>query len=279
MFGSKEFMKQTIIFLDGQLLTANEKRLVQLLPWRLRGRGVFETILVLNGKIVFLRQHLGRLFEGLLFLKLKSPYSKRQLERILYWAVGVNAYTHARLRLTVWRDKKGPHTTVVVTSIAKRYPKSFKICVAAKRVKTASPAQRIKSIEYKFFADAYKAAQKRGCDESVILDKQGEVVEACRSNIFIVKRSVVYTPQLKSGCLNGIVRQVVLALAHRTGLKIKQTRLGLEDLCSADEIFLTSSIIGVMPVHRLRGQKEYKIKAGPTTVKIKRLYETSILEE
>jgi branched-chain amino acid aminotransferase len=87
--------------------------------------------------------------------------------------------------------------------------------------------------------------------EGIMLDAQGHVSEGTVSNIFAVKNNTLLTPQLDGGLLAGVTRARVLRLARRAGYKTIEKKIVPRDLFNADEIFLTSTLMGVMPVREL----------------------------
>ena len=113
-----------------------------------------------------------------------------------------------------------------------------------------SPLAGLKSACWAENLVALDHARRHGCDEVIFLNTAGHLCEAATANLFLVKNGVVLTPSLDSGCLPGVMREVVLGLAGEIGLPCAETVLMPEDLHSADEIFLTSSLRGPVPLSR-----------------------------
>lgn len=117
----------------------------------------------------------------------------------------------------------------------------------------------LKTANYWFNTDALAQARSREFDEALLCNDFGELVSACCANIFIVKDERILTPSRKSGCRAGVVREWVI-----NRRKVEERRLRREDATTADEIFLTNSWLGVMPVATLEGRP-----LGPRSIGMK----------
>ncbi len=107
----------------------------------------------------------------------------------------------------------------------------------------------LKTANYWFNADALAQARSRKFDEALLCNDLGELVSACCANVFLVKDDRILTPSRKSGCRAGVVREWVIQRR-----KVEERRLRREDAVNADEIFLTNSWLGVMPIATLEGR-------------------------
>ena len=105
-----------------------------------------------------------------------------------------------------------------------------------------------------------------------MLNRKGELVEASRANLFFVQGGVLYTPGISCGCLEGITRKFVLKIALPLGLICKTGRFDRRRLSCADEIFLTNSVRGVVPLTSLDGRPVAHGRPGPVTLKISKAY-------
>jgi len=93
-----------MIFLDGKMIEANDALIESLAPGVILGQGVFETMRYEHGGVCFLDLHLARLFNGLMVLDVRLPYSKKRLKQILFQVIEANVFNKARVRLAVWRE-------------------------------------------------------------------------------------------------------------------------------------------------------------------------------
>ncbi len=95
----------------------------------------------------------------------------------------------------------------------------------------------------------YERAHEQGFDEVVLLNERGEVAECTSANIFVAQGGQVYTPPISSGCLPGVTRAVLIEeVRPSSGLRVKEKTLLLNDLESADEVFITSTTRELLPV-------------------------------
>jgi branched-subunit amino acid aminotransferase/4-amino-4-deoxychorismate lyase len=282
MFGGGfwKMKKPLLIFLDGEWIPSNFVLEKALSPGILKGQGAFETMRAYHGKIFLLDNHLRRLQQGLKILHLKSSYSISRIKALLRQILKENNLRSARVRLAVWQEKGHMRISLVAAPYKplsrQKYRRGFKVMISSVRLNQTSAKSDLKSIRYENFLKAYQEAVKKNCDEAILLNKKGKIVEGSRTNVCWVKDGKIYTPPLSTGCLSGITRQVVFKIAKKIKFKIAEKNAILADLISADEIFLTNSIIEIMPVTQLDGTLVVHGRPGPVTQKIARAYRASI---
>ena len=119
-------------------------------------------------------------------------------------------------------------------------------------------------------------AHREGYDEVVLLNERGEVSECTAANIFALKDDKVVTPPLSSGCLEGVTRGVLMEIASDAGTSVAEQTLRLEDLYSADEVFVTSTNRNVIGVKEIGGRDVGGGKIGPVTKKLDEVFEAYI---
>ncbi len=115
---------------------------------------------------------------------------------------------------------------------------------------------------------AIREAQSRGAEEAILLNHDGDVAEGASSNIFAVRGGTVVTPPVDAGILSGITREIVIDLCPDVGVPVREERLPPEDLRSADEAFLTSSVRDVLPITTVDGRPVGSGRAGPISTKL-----------
>jgi len=229
------------IYLDGQYLKVNPQIIKAFTPGVFKAKGVFETMLGINGELIDTDLHFKRLRAGLKFLGIRLPAINPS---VLRQVLRRNHLICARVRLMVWQE----HVMVV----ALPYKVSQKAIYRVGLVKTSRPANKrladVKSLDYELFAKAYSSARTQGLDEVLLLNRHGYIFEASRANIFWVKDKVLYTPPLSSGCLNGITRQQVIKQAKDLKITVKEKNLTPEILKKADGAFITNSLLGIQSI-------------------------------
>ena len=143
----------------------------------------------------------------------------------------------------------------------------YRACIAAQKfVKT--PERRFKSLNYGFYTRQLEKAQARKFHEALLFNRKGHCVEGCTTNVFFVKRKVLYTPSLQTGCLDGIMRHNVINAAIRLGICVRRGFFSLENLERSDEAFVTNSLIRVVPLISLGTKPIGNRQVGPLTTQI-----------
>jgi len=231
------------------------------------GFGVFETIKVRNGKIIFPAEHWRRLTESLAVLKMSTAYEFEKIESICTELISANAVDNGYIKIMCAQADDGKAGIVICTGTKvykAEYERGFKVCLAASPKNELSPLSFIKSLNYAENIIQRQAAQAKGCDEALFVNTKGEVCECCSSNIFWVKDGTVFTPAVACGLLPGIVRGKVLALLHETGIPFVEGKFCPAEIETADEVFLTNSLMDILPVSMFCGKKFNLAEPGLT---------------
>ena len=222
------------------------------------GDALFETIKCINGTPLFLDSHLQRLYASMEVLEfnwndqlLKSVINedaKRLLAR--------NRFNEgARLRITVFRNEGGRYTpaTNEVSVVIETWLdiNEYQLNIEGKSLgvfeeifKPIHAFSGLKSANALLFVKAGIAKIKQEVDDVIVLNSKGLVCETVSSNIFMVIHNRLVTPPLSEGCLPGIMRQNVLALAGTLGMEVLETPIGINALEQAEEVFTTNAISG-----------------------------------
>lgn len=239
------------------------------------GDSVFETIKVLDNKVLFLEDHYFRLMASMRICRMEIPmnftmeYFESQIVNLVQALNIANSY---RVRFSVYRDSEGFYLpkSRKVKFIVTASPLNFELYVLGKEnyevelfkdfyiskqlLSTLKTNNKMIQITGSIFAD------ENGYDNCLILNDEKNVVEALQSNLFMKTGNVVVTPPVSDGCLNGIMRKQVLEILKKTeGIVAKETSISPFDLQKADELFLTNVISGIQPITKYR-KKEYGIE-------------------
>ena len=260
----------TKIFLDHKLIDADQALIISLTPGVLRAKGAFETMRFERGKILALEAHLKRLFKCLRLQKIRSPYSMNQSKELILSIPKTNSRHSAGIRLMVWQDNRRVRVAIVSQSITS-LSRGFRAAVS-KIIRPKTKLSHLKSLDYFCFRRAFLEAKRRGYDEAILLNREGNVVEGSRTNIFFVKNSILFTPALRSGCLNGITRQIILQIARQNKIPCRNVVTELSALLKADEAFLTNSLRGVIPLLEVNHRRIGKEKSGLLTQRLCKIY-------
>ena len=151
--------------------------------------------------------------------------------------------------------------------------------VSAVRVDPEHPLAGHKSLNYVPFLWARAGARLHGADEALLLDARGQVVEAAASNAFCVRRGTVLTPPISSGALPGVTRQAVLEVCQSASIPHAERPITLGELAEADEVFLTNSLIEIVPVRAVGEHDLDEPVPGPLTCRLQGLYRELVERE
>jgi len=245
------------------------------------------------GEVFRLEDHLDRLFRSAKEIELSFSYTRKELKNIIKRILKINSLSEAYIRLTLSRGvsepgliskSKSSATLVIVARKFKplspsEYRRGWRATIVEPRQNQTSPVSRLKSLNFLNNILAKKEAKAKRVDEGILLNTLGEVTEASTSNIFLVRRGIVITPQEESGLLPGITRRVILELATPLGLMAYRRRISLDELIGAEEAFLTNSLIEIMPLVEIDGRQIGKGKPGLLTERIRKAYKTLVKSE
>ena len=263
-------MKKQTIFFNGKYVKADKRFLEQIKPGVLDVDGVFETMAIYDGKIFLPEKHWERFKRGLDVFKIRSSYSTKKLMEVCQSLIKRNKIKRGRIRVAVYRDKKIT-TAIVAKTVSKKtnseYQKGYKAIISSV-VRKSVRYSHVKSHHWNLFYEALLEARARNCDEAILLNSQKQIVEGSMTNVFFIKGNNLMTPAVFCGCLNGIIRNEVLGIARKLGLKVKVGQFKIPQLLKADEVFVTNSILPIMPVVRIDRDKIGRGKMGPKTAMI-----------
>lgn len=225
-------------------------------------RGVFETILV-KDKPIFLEEHINRLNNGINTLQIGELVEVEDINNIIKDFNIKNCV----LKIVVTEKNMVLETRELVYKSGD-YLIGFSLKVAGTLKNSTSKLTYIKSMNYLENLLEREEALKEGYNEVIFLNEKGYVCEGSLSNIFIVKDSIILTPEVKSGLLPGVVRDYVIK-----NFQVVEKEINLDEVMNADEIFITNSLLGIMGVSKFENRilTENKI-----TIKIREEYESKI---
>ena len=208
------------------------------------GLGLFETILLYKGKPVFLNEHLARINKSIVDLGLNIDKLERD-EVFQYLNNNKNTLEYEVLKM-VLSEKNRLFLKREYTYTEKDYQKGFSLNISEVRRNEGSIFTFHKTLNYGDNILEKRKSKKLGYDEPIFLNSKNQITEGATSNIFVVVGDKIYTPKLSCGLLNGIVRQYIVS-----NYDVIESKIDLEFLDNADEIFLTNSLFGIMSVSNL----------------------------
>ncbi len=277
----------TKIYIDGKYFDKSDAKISVFDHAFLYGDGVFEGIRVYNSRVFRLKEHVDRLFESALAIKLEVPMSREQMVDAIQKTVDINKKTDGYIRPIVTRGggtlgldirkTSNPQVVIIVDDIslypAELYEQGLEIAtVATIRNHPAALNPRIKSLNYLNNILAKMEAVQAGCGEALMLNHKGEVAECSGDNVFVVKAGELRTPPIDAGILEGITRNAVIELAEQANIPFRELAMTRHDIYAADEVFLTGTAAEVIPVVKCDARSIGTGKPGPITKKIRQAF-------
>ncbi|MDP3679838.1 MAG: aminotransferase class IV [Flavobacterium sp.] len=254
----------TIVSEDANILTQNRAFLY--------GDAVFETVKIINNKILFLEDHYFRLMSSMRVVRMQIPmnFTMEYLEEQILSLVARNQVLNSsRARITVYRNDGGYylpqnnsvsfliHSIALENTLYSIEKKQYEVDLYKDFYITKQLLSSIKTTNKIINITGSIFANENGLDNCLLLNDSKNVVEALQGNIFMLLGSKLVTPPVSEGCLNGVMRKQILSLAKKLGnLEVVEEVISPFDLQKADELFITNVIKGIQPITQYR-KKEF----------------------
>ena len=255
-----------MILLNGELMAESAAVILPLSDGFMTGRGVFTTLRVRAGRAEFFAEHAGRLMRDAQAIGLGEARLSGTLRERCERCLAANEPALNGVTIVWFADVGGGVGELIVPRPHAYGPAMMERGVSLMTVSGGAGAarelSRHKTLNYLAHARAKRGAMDAGFDEALWVAESGEVLEGATTNVFAVIAGEVLTPPVAAGILPGIVRGVVLRL--RASLGVREGVLTCEGLAAADEVFVTNSLMGVVPVNRW-DERRYDVTAGGVT--------------
>ena len=238
------------------------------------GDGLFETMKSSKNNLLFAADHFNRLLKGLEILQFKVPvhFSTEKLEQQVLKLLNKNHHLNmARVRFMVFRgdgglyDEINPAPNYLIQSWplpndAGQWNSNGLVLGIYKEVKKSCDIlSNLKHNNFLPYVMAAMHAKKQKWNDAVMLNIDNRLCDTTIANIFLVKDEIVYTPSLQEGCIAGIMRQHIIQRLTLNNVQVKESKITLDNLMEADEVFLSNSIYNIRWV-QIIGDKKYKNK-------------------
>ena len=243
----------------------------------LYGDGVFETLKIANNKILFWEDHYFRLMASLRIVRMDIPMSFTMEyieEQILVLVRAMNIHESARVRFIAYRNSEGfylPNNNSIsfviqaskLDNLNYNYsPIQFEVdlykdfIVPKQLLSTLKTTNKITNVTASIFA------KENQLDSTLLLNENKNVIEAANGNLFMVTENKLITPPISEGCLNGVMRKQIIAIAKQIdSVTVLESPISPFDLQKADELFITNCIIGIQPITKYR-KKEFEVRVA-----------------
>ncbi len=282
-WGMNRRMGGVKIYFNGEMVDKDKAVVSVFDHGLLYGDGVFEGIRSYEGLVFKLKEHIDRLYRSADAIQLTIPKTKGEMSEAVIKTLQANDLRSAYIRLVVTRGpgdlgldprKCKTCTIFIIADKIKLYPEEFYrngleiVTAKTRRNLTTALNPKIKSLNYLNNILAKIDAIKAGTEEAIMLSYNDYVAECTGDNIFMVKNGKLFTPPTDVGALEGITRSAVMDLARKTGIGFEERMLKLDDLYSADEVFLTGTAAEIIPVTMIDKKKIGSSKPGAITTRL-----------
>jgi aminodeoxychorismate lyase len=274
-----------IVFLNGQFLPEAQAVVPVNDRGFLLGDGLFETMRVVHEKPFHFAQHLKRLTRGADFLKIKLPFTPKELEKFAGRLIGENQMPEAILRLTLTRGPGGrgyapdgkskPTVVMALHPVPPVNPNGWNLITSSFRVPTDNPLASFKTTSKILHVMARAEAVEQGADEALLINTNGEVAETASGNLFWVHDDAICTVPIGRGVLPGITCAVVFEICRTLGLKTNERVIKPGALRNSTGIFVTQSVFGIVPVAAFDGTP---VTPSPLADQIAEVYHEMLLQ-
>lgn len=285
--GEDQAGREPILYVNGEYVPRSQARISVFDHVVLYGDGVYDTMCAWNHAVFKLNAHVDRLYESAHAINLNIPKTRDELREIILETVRRSSLRTAYVKVVVTRGVGAqpllsPYNCVpglivfAVPYMSQAGPEGghtgIRMIVSSmRRIPNQCISTRIKSCNYLNHVLMRLEANEAGADDAIELDMEGYVCEAPGYNVFVVKGGGIATPA--DNILMGITRETVLELAAEAGIPVRVGRVQTFDLYTADEVFLSSTAGGIVPVAQLDGRQIGSGTPGPITMMIRDGYQ------
>jgi branched-subunit amino acid aminotransferase/4-amino-4-deoxychorismate lyase len=272
-------MQQDVVYLNGQLLPADQACLPVGDAGFLHGASAFTTMYARGQKVFRLERHLARLLKTAERFTLRTDAEAETLSDAVGQLLAARSLPEARVRVTL--SPGDIHcdqgTTLITAEAVGARPPSWSqgmvVAVSDYKQVPGNPETGVKTGCYFPRVLALREAARKGAQEALWYTVDNHLAEACFSNVFLVLGGKVHTPPLGEAALDGIVRQAALEICRRDDIPFDDaTRLTVREMLTAEECFLTSSVAGIRPVTQIERHPVGERKPGRITSRLRKAY-------
>ena len=281
------------ININGTLLRRNEAKISVFDSGFLLGDGVWEGIRVHKSKLVFIDEHLNRLFNSAKGISLNIKLSKAQIIQQIYKVLNINNMVdNIHIRLIITRGDKitpyqnpnsnvGPINYVIIPEHKKVDPETHLNGITIGRVNNIRPNAEILNPQFNTLSKlncilASIEANNLGYDEGIMDDLNGNISTCNSTNLFFIKKNKVLT-STGEFCLNGITRQKAIEVCNENNILCLETNFTFDEIVDCDEAFVTGTFGGIIPVKKLEQRQLKSTNDNSLVYRIRDLYNEKIL--
>lgn len=277
----------SFIFLNGEIIPTATAKISIYDRSYLFGEGLFETLRSYDGKLPLLDDHLKRLEWSATFLSLDFPMGV-DFQNVCQTLLKKNGLKDARFKILLSRfelpenetgEKTGANLVIFCTPLDNTIPTSYKLKVIKDYVNDAPPIGTIKTTNSLVKILARAVAKEAGFNDGILLNAKGLVTESTTGNIFWVdEKNILRTVAETHGLLRGVMKERLTRLIKEKELTLREDQITPTELSNTREVFLTNSVLGIMPVTRIDHREISGGEMGSVTSMLKDLWKVKLQE-
>lgn len=252
-----------LIFHNGRIAPLKEVHLSPGQVGLLMGWGVFTTLRIYRGIPFAFERHWKRMMRDEERLQVSMIYEEESVLQAILELARANQRLEGMARVSfikntggLWSDAGDlpPTDLLVFTRELARWPALHRLKIQPMGIFSTGHYAGAKMLSWVPHAAVLEEVHAEGYDDALLLNEKGHLAECTSANVFVVRDGVVFTPPLSSGCLAGITREVLLEIAPKVGVEIREQKLTPDDLASAEEVFVSSTTREVAAVGSITAQ-------------------------
>jgi branched-chain amino acid aminotransferase len=268
------------VFHNGHILPIEQVRLSPGQAGLLSGWGLFTTLRIWQGEPFAFERHWRRLERDAARTRVPFPFEPQQVRSQLRELIAANEVREGTARIYMIYNQAGfwqsdeplpPVDLLLYSAGLPPHREPARLSVTEHGRDASSPLSGVKVTSWLQNVWSLQGAKQHGFDETIMLNERGEVAECTAANIFCVQGRTVRTPPLSSGCLEGVTRSVLMELAPGAGVEVREQDLRVEDLCAAEEVFISSTNRSLCGVGEIAGNK-IAGAPGPITSRLEQIF-------
>lgn len=220
-------------------------------PGFLSGYGVYETLRAHDGAVEDLDRHYDRLKKGAEVIFGELYWDMEDIERWIARLLHKNRLKKARVRITVATGELGEMILIAVKPFVEEPEEVYTHGVSVVTYEGERPLPEIKTTNLAVQLLARRHMERQEAYEVLLVDRDGKVREGSVTNVFMVRNGVLVTPCER--VLRGVMRGHVIVRARDLKIRVEEREIKLSEFLKADEVFLTNSLKGIVPVVKVDG--------------------------
>lgn len=275
------------VYLNGKILPAGSAHVSVFDGGFTHAAGLWETMRAYNRRIMRFREHIERLNRSAGTLGLNVNLDADEIAAGIATLLEANELSEARVRVVATPGSiprpgateqiETQPTTLMTATPPSKYPpelykSGFRVCISPYRQYRLDPIAGHKTLAYLPRLLSMNDAAERRCNESLWFNTENMLAEGAVCNVFIVKDGAIQTPTLDTPVLPGATRQAVLDIARENAIGCEETNIDIDTLLAADEVFLTGSVLEIMPVTAIEKHVVGKGEPGEVTKRFMKMY-------